>query len=62
MTSLISALIIALSSMGYPGLELNTLDANDPVPCSAVETPSEGNEVPWGPAAGPDSRKISNGF
>ncbi len=63
MTSLIAALAIALSSMGIPGLEHYVTDVGDCMPCSAtVDVPEETPDIPMGPMAGPDTRKISNGF
>jgi hypothetical protein len=63
MTGFIAALAIALSSMGIPGLEHYAFEITDPVPCSAsVDVPDETPDVPMGPLAGPDTRKISNGF
>jgi hypothetical protein len=63
MTSIIAALAIVLSSLGVPGFEHYARDVTDPVPCSAtVDVPEEGTDIPTGPMAGPDTRKISNGF
>jgi hypothetical protein len=63
MTSFIAALAIALSSLGIPGLERYAFEITDPVPCSStVDVPEENPEIPMGPLAGPDTRKISNGF
>jgi len=63
MTSLIAALAIALSSMGIPGLEHYATDVDDRMPCSSsVDVPDDTPDIPMGPMAGPDTRKISNGF
>ncbi len=63
MTSLIAALAIALSSMGIPGFDHLAMEVNDPVPCSSsVDVPDDTPDIPMGPMAGPDTRKISNGF
>jgi len=63
MTSLIAALAIALSSMGIPGLEHYVQDVDVRMPCSsAVDAPDENSDIPMGPMAGPNPRKISNGF
>ncbi len=63
MTSIIAALAIVLSSMGVPGMEHFVPIVDTPVPCSSsVDVPDEGSDIPMGPMAGPDTRKISNGF
>lgn len=63
MTSLIAVLAIMLSSMGVPGFEHYVLDVDEKLPCSSsVDVPDDTPDVPMGPMAGPDGRKISNGF
>jgi hypothetical protein len=64
MTSLFTAILLLLSSLGMPGLEDSCLDPADPAPCSAAETPSDGSGQAWGSNSvpGPDPHKISNGF
>ena len=63
MTSIIAALAIVLSSMGVPGFDNYLPGVTDPATCSTtIEVPEEGTDIPTGPMAGPDTRKISNGF